>query len=201
VNGSRAALDLLDAVDVRSGDRVLDVGRRTDIGRLPFDDASFDVLVCRQRLQLFPDRGLALSEMRRVLVDGGRAALSVGGPIERSAVFAALADSLERHAGMKVAATVRCLFALSDPEDLHASLAYAGFADICVRSASETTLLPSVAELLRYVPGYRGHGSRPALTDQAKRIVVGELERELAPWVGADGVRLTVEVNTAVARR
>jgi hypothetical protein len=31
--------------------------------------------------------------------------------------------------------------------------------------------------------------------------VLAELERELATWIGAEGFRLTMEVNTAVARR
>ena len=202
MNGPRAAaLDLLDVAHARSGDRILDVGRRTDIGRLPFEDASFDVVVCRQRLQLFPERGLALSEMRRVLVDGGRAALSVGGPIERSAAFAALVRSLERHAGMRVAATVRWLFSLSDPEDLRASLACAGFTDIHVETERQTTLLPSVAELLRFVPRSLRGSSVVGLSEPEERRVVAELERELAPWVDADGLQLTIEVNTAVGQR
>ncbi|MGZ8596414.1 MAG: class I SAM-dependent methyltransferase, partial [Actinomycetota bacterium] len=78
-----AALDLLDVAAARSGERTLDVGRRTDVDRLPFDDATFDVVVCRQRLPVLPDRLLALSEMRRVLGDGGRAVVSAAGPIER----------------------------------------------------------------------------------------------------------------------
>jgi SAM-dependent methyltransferase len=199
VNGSRTALDLLDALDIRPGDRVLDVGRRTDVGGLPFEDGSFDVVVCRQRLPMLPDRGLALSEMRRVLVDGGRATLSVGGPIERSTAFDALADSLERHAGVKVAASVRGLFALCDLDDLRASLACAGFADIRVGTLRETTFLPSVEELLRFVP--RSHVSGVGLTRHTERTVVAELQSELAPWVGADGLRLTMEVNRAVACR
>jgi ubiquinone/menaquinone biosynthesis C-methylase UbiE len=43
--------------------------------RLP--DASFDAVLCQQGLQFFPDKLLALREMRRVLVYGGRLALSV----------------------------------------------------------------------------------------------------------------------------
>ena len=43
---------------------------------LPFPDASFDVLFCQQGLQFFPDRAAGLREMRRVLVPGGRLALS-----------------------------------------------------------------------------------------------------------------------------
>lgn len=191
----------LDVLDVRAGDRVLDVGRRTDIGCLPFEDASFDLVVCRQRLQLLADRGLALSEMRRVLVDGGRATISVSGPIERSVAFAALADSLERHAGVHVAATVRWLFSMPEPEDLWASLTWAGFADVQVGTSRETTFLPSVAELLRFVPRSRMDRSSVGLTERDAHEVVADLERELDPWVGAGGLRLTVEVNTAVGRR
>jgi ubiquinone/menaquinone biosynthesis C-methylase UbiE len=40
-------------------------------------DSSFDVVLCQQGLQFFPDRGAALREVRRVLVPGGRALLSV----------------------------------------------------------------------------------------------------------------------------
>src|SRR5436309_1061779 len=35
---------------------------------MPFADASFDVLLCQQGLQFFPDRSAALCEMHRVLV-------------------------------------------------------------------------------------------------------------------------------------
>ena len=36
-----------------------------------------DVALCQQGLQFFPDKALALREMRRVLARGGRLALSV----------------------------------------------------------------------------------------------------------------------------
>jgi ubiquinone/menaquinone biosynthesis C-methylase UbiE len=41
------------------------------------DDASFDVVLCQQGLQFFPDKAVALREMRRVLAHNGRLALSV----------------------------------------------------------------------------------------------------------------------------
>ena len=49
---------------------------------LPFDDSSFDVVFCQLGLQFFPDRPLALREMKRVLVPSGRIALSVYSAIE-----------------------------------------------------------------------------------------------------------------------
>ena len=116
-----------------------------------------NVVVCQQRLQRFPEGSRSLSEMRQVLVPGGRVAVAVWGPIQRSPAFAALADSLERHAGFQVAAAVRWLFSLSDPDDLRAFLADAGFDGIRVQTAHKTTRFPSVAEFLRrYVPRVPG---------------------------------------------
>jgi ubiquinone/menaquinone biosynthesis C-methylase UbiE len=44
---------------------------------LRFEDLSFDVVLCQQGLQFFPDKAAALKEIRRVLKHGGRLALSV----------------------------------------------------------------------------------------------------------------------------
>lgn len=40
---------------------------------LPFEDGSFDLVLCQQGLQFFPDPVAGATQMRRVLVDGGRA--------------------------------------------------------------------------------------------------------------------------------
>src|SRR3546814_10148611 len=50
---------------------------------MPLPDASFDVVLCQLGLQFMPDRQAALREMRRVLVDGGRLAFNVPGPMPR----------------------------------------------------------------------------------------------------------------------
>src|SRR5215475_2176295 len=56
--------------------------------KLPFPDTAFDVTLCQQGLQFFPDRATALREMHRVLGPGGRVALSVWRAIEGSPGFA-----------------------------------------------------------------------------------------------------------------
>jgi ubiquinone/menaquinone biosynthesis C-methylase UbiE len=58
---SRAA-DLGKAVDLRTG----------DAEQLPFEDGSFDTVVCALGLCAIPDDVAAIREMRRVLVPGGR---------------------------------------------------------------------------------------------------------------------------------
>ena len=58
---------------------------------LPYDDGSFDVVLCQLGLQFFPGPGAALGQMRRVLVARGRLGLSVYSAIEQTP--AALAHS------------------------------------------------------------------------------------------------------------
>ena len=61
---------------------------------IDFPDDSFDVVLCQQGLQFFPDQHKALMETHRVLRDGGRGWFSVwaeAGPYN-TAVVAAIAD-------------------------------------------------------------------------------------------------------------
>ena len=51
---------------------------------LPFPSGRFDAVLCQLGLQFFPDQPNALREMRRVVRDSGRVALSVYSPIERT---------------------------------------------------------------------------------------------------------------------
>ncbi len=62
---------------------------------MQLEDASFDVVLCEQGFQFFPDKSVALKEMRRVLVPRGRLAISVWfGP---SPYNIAMANGIERH--------------------------------------------------------------------------------------------------------
>lgn len=51
--------------------------REDDAGALGLPDGAFDLVLCQQGLQFFPDRPAAAREIRRVLTDDGRVALNV----------------------------------------------------------------------------------------------------------------------------
>jgi SAM-dependent methyltransferase len=70
---------------------------------LPFATHTFDLVVCQQGLQFFPDSGTALREAHRVLVPGGRFAVAVWCAIESSPGHHALTRGLERHVGTEAA--------------------------------------------------------------------------------------------------
>src|SRR3954453_19089590 len=59
---------------------------------LPFADGSFDVVLCRQALQFFPDRPAALQKMHRTLTTNGQLAVSVFRSIDFRPEVAALAE-------------------------------------------------------------------------------------------------------------
>lgn len=98
---------------------------------LPFADGSFDLVLCQQGLQFFPDRALGLREMHRVLVPGGRVGIMVWQAIERQPAYAALDRAMARAAG---GVRMTAPFALGEPEELTRLLDGAGFAD----AATET---------------------------------------------------------------
>ncbi|MGN6676600.1 MAG: class I SAM-dependent methyltransferase [Streptosporangiaceae bacterium] len=116
---------------------------------LPFLGASYDVVMCQLGLQFFPDRPAALAEMRRVLVTGGKAGLSVFGPIEHNPATFALAQALDRHLGPGASAVKRAEHLLADTTTLRALADEAGFRRITVATETRLVRFPSAADYVR----------------------------------------------------
>ena len=84
---------------------------------LPLPDADFDAVLCQQGLQFFPDKLVALREMRRVLDRRGRLALSVWtgiGPYH-GALGAVLARFVGNAAAISFAPLGKCRPGMSSP--------------------------------------------------------------------------------------
>jgi SAM-dependent methyltransferase len=73
---SRAMLARSSAARAPSGAAPISY-REASADALPFEDGSFDVVLCQQGLQFFPARAAAVGEMRRVLRPGGVAGIAV----------------------------------------------------------------------------------------------------------------------------
>jgi SAM-dependent methyltransferase len=58
--------------------------QQADAMQLPFDDASFDVVVCQFGVMFFPDKAIALAQARRVLRPGGTLLFNVWDSIEEN---------------------------------------------------------------------------------------------------------------------
>jgi len=116
---------------------------------MPFPDASFDLCLCQLGLQFFPDRPAAMREMFRVLHLGGRAALSVFSPIERTPVSNLLAGALDRHFGPGASSIKRAEHSLSDADELCQLAVGQGFRDVRVNAVTQTLRFASPREYVR----------------------------------------------------
>src|SRR5262245_49054182 len=125
--------------------------RTGDAAALPFEKRVFDVVLCQQGVQFFPDRVRALQEMRRVLRPGGRLAFTVWGAIGDTPYFVVLADALTRHVSVAAGAMARAPYVLHDEVALRDLVTSAGFRNVRVRPTVKTMRLPLPAE---FVPGH-----------------------------------------------
>ncbi len=108
-----------------------------DAGELPLEDESFDLVLCQQGFQFFPDKPRALREMHRVLAPGGRLALTVWRAVsaEHQPYQWAKAAALSRHVGPEAGEKQRRLahFFNGDGGQLRTLIQEAGFQSVDVR--------------------------------------------------------------------
>ena len=108
---------------------------------LPFPVNSFNLVLCQHGLQFFPDRLLAVREMRRVLVSGGRALVIVLQALEQHPVFEALMKSVARHLSLPISA-VMTPFSLSNADELGTLFTAAGFQKVDLVTESTVVRFP-----------------------------------------------------------
>ena len=102
-----------------------------DALQLPFDDSSFDLVVCQFGVMFFPDKVAGNAEARRVLCDGGRYLLVIWDSVERNPATrvagAAVAKLFPEDDG---AFYERIPFRYHDVAQIEHDLLAAGFEDI-----------------------------------------------------------------------
>jgi ubiquinone/menaquinone biosynthesis C-methylase UbiE len=173
---------------------------------LPFPEATFDVVLCQLGLQFFPDRPTALQEMRRVLKDGGRAGLSVYGPIEHNPATFALVNALDRHIGPEASLAKRAEHALADTDELRELIAGAEFHDVVVSTATNWIRFPSPATYVRVQLAATPLATLLSNYDAANRsqlveAMIGDVSAALASYVGENGLTYPQEAYTVLAAR
>jgi ubiquinone/menaquinone biosynthesis C-methylase UbiE len=167
---------------------------------LPFANATFDLLLCQQGLQFFPDRPAALRETRRVLRSGGRLALSVWRSIEHSPGFTALAQALMQNVGAEAAGIMRSPFSLGNTGEPGTLLAEAGFRDVTAQTAAKVLHFPSVAAFVQqYVAGSPLAGPLGQISEETRVALIRDVALALEPNLQANGLRFPIEAQLVQA--
>jgi ubiquinone/menaquinone biosynthesis C-methylase UbiE len=116
---------------------------------LPFPSARFDAVLCQLGLQFFPDQPKALREMRRVVREPGRIALSVYSQIERTPGAEAFVRALDEVLGPQASRIKRGEHSFAEPAQLETLLHDAGFGTVDVQTVVQRIAFPSVLDYVR----------------------------------------------------
>jgi SAM-dependent methyltransferase len=173
---------------------------------LPFDDGSFDLVLCQLGLQFFPHRPRALREMKRVLVPSGRVALSVYSAIERTPAAHAFARALDKCLGPDASTTKRAEHIFPEADQVRALMAKEGFKQISVSTVTKRITFPSVLDYVRFqlvaTPMASLLADRSATErENAIRSIASDTAAYLDPQMRIDGLlSFPQEAHVAIAR-
>jgi SAM-dependent methyltransferase len=171
--------------------------REGDAGAIPFENETFDLVLCAFGLMFFPDRVAALKEMRRVLKSDGRLTLIVWGSISKCPGQTAMKESWGRHFSTDDAGLFDIQHSLSSPETVLLLLKDAGLRDVSVQAAMGVVRLPSPEHLARSYGSMRGIQA----DEKTRTQVIDEVSASLQAYVGADGLEYPIEAILASARK
>lgn len=134
-------------VDMTAG--MLDVARKkaekagikadwveADATSLPFKDDRFDLVFCQQALQFFPDPVKALTELRRVLVDGAKVAFCITTDLSENPLLKSQVAAMDKYIGEAAGDSVRAICSLSDGDKIQSLFRDAGFDSINIEKVS-----------------------------------------------------------------
>jgi SAM-dependent methyltransferase len=164
----------------------------------------YDLVLCQQGLQFFPDRDGATRQMRRVLGNGGRVALAVWQQLDRQPVYQALCEADARYLGVPID-DVATPFSLGDADELHRLLDSAGFRDVTIGAETRAVTFPAPSRFVE-LTALAAAAVMPELAeldDVARGKMVQAIERETAPvlrrYTVGDAVRFPMHAHIAVA--
>jgi ubiquinone/menaquinone biosynthesis C-methylase UbiE len=221
---SRLAIDHVDAtvggkvVGVDINPEMLNVARHCSAGKsidwkkesalsIPFPNEFFDLVVCQQGLQFFPDRLKALTEMNRVLVgasnskeDFGRLVLSIWTSIKDSPGFHTLERLLQETVSDEAATIMQMPHSLSDNAELISLVRATGFDKILSKEVTKTISFDSVEE---FIVGYTNGSMLASYFSDKKRVdditldkLLNAASSELNQFVDEHSGKLTFPLRT-----
>jgi ubiquinone/menaquinone biosynthesis C-methylase UbiE len=199
-NGKLVSTDLAPAMVEIARKRGDDFGitnveyRLLDAQAMDLEDESFDGILCRWGFMLMPDPAAALSECRRVLVQGGRLSFSVfTGPEENP--FAAIPARILIDAGHLPPPSATewqpGILGLGNRDRLQTLLDGANFSSTEVEKVDMTWTFPDADAYWTFLLELTALGPRIAsLTDAERDAVHAAVDARLAAFTNSDGVAL-----------
>ena len=204
------------ALDINS--KMLEVGRAQpspagasilwqegDATRLELPGDAFDLVLCQQGFQFFPDRVVSGREMRRVLRDGGSAVISVWQSLNSHPVYEALFTETARLLDVPIT-DVDVAFSLSNSDELYTLLSGAGFQYIEITPRSLSIRMPEPERFVQFsILGAATSVPAFASMDAIERFALVEKVRAkthaiIQGFRDGDSLAFSMETNIAIAK-
>jgi len=177
--------------------------RQADALELPFDDASFDLVVCQFGVMFYPDKVKGNAEARRVLRDGGTYLFAVWDRIERNLLCNLANESMSRaFPDNPPQFMVRGPFSYHDPEWIERDLRAAGFEHITIDTVELVSRSPSSEDAARGLcygspMGIELDEHGPGALDH----VFANLTQSASEYQGRDGFEAPMAAHIVMATR
>jgi ubiquinone/menaquinone biosynthesis C-methylase UbiE len=176
--------------------------REGDAVNLDLPDQAFDLVLCQQGLQFFPDRRAALREIRRVLTPEGRTVISIWQDLDRHPVYKALFEATARKLRTNVS-DFDVAFSLGDGEELRTLLQEADFRHVEVTPRSIDVRLPSPERFVQITVTGAATSvlSFMQMDPEARSALIEAVAGELEPLIrsGTEDGELVLPMSTNIA--
>jgi SAM-dependent methyltransferase len=174
--------------------------RQGDVASLPFDDASFDTVLCQMALMFCPDRVQALREMARVAAPGGTVAVLVPSGLDAQPAYGPFVEMAVRHAGAEARSLLSTYFACGDLADVTSAFEQADLRSPTTATHVGSARFPSVDALVNTEVDSTPLGER--ITPEVRDRIFEGAREVLAPFTTADGaLEAPFEVHVVAAHR
>ncbi len=177
--------------------------REGDAAALPLREGErFDVVVCQQGLQFFPDKPAAVREMRRAIDRGGRLVVAVWKSLEEAPFF----REIDRLAERRLGPFVDRRHSFGDPVALERLIADAGFENVRVESVTRTIRFAEPATLV-HLNSHAVVGMSTAcstMTDEERArlsdLIAADSTDVVRQYGDGEGIAFGLAANVATAR-
>jgi SAM-dependent methyltransferase len=159
--------------------------RQADVTALPFEDASFDAVLCQMALMFFPDRVAAIAEMGRVAKPGRPIVVMVPSSLDAQPAYRPLVDLAGRHAGPEAVGVLSAYWACGDLDELLATVRAAGLDVSSTRTRMGAARFGSIDEFVAVE--VEGTPVRERLSDDQYDALRREANDVLAEFTTSDG--------------
>jgi SAM-dependent methyltransferase len=171
-----------------------------DVTHLPYEEDSFDAVLCQSALFFFPDPATACQEMARVLRPGGMLALQTYAGLADQPGYGPFVEAVVRHAGPEARKLLGTYWSQGDAAQVQSLLTASGLEPSSAQSVLGELAFPSVDAFVQ--TEIQATPLASSIDDRVYLDIVREARTALAGYVAEKGeVRIPIRARFVAGRK